>query len=229
MKTTVPIKSPTVVLLVSALLGLVGCTNSLVVEGKFPPPHVDKVPLTMGVLYPDEFRRYTYKEESSDRSKWVIASGDAQVQLFSTVLSSMFEQLVVVETIPPESPENPPDLILSPSINEFQYAVPRETKVNVFEVWIKFNLRVYDQEGELVADWILPAYGKTPSAFLKSKEEAMNEAVVVALRDIGASLSLGFSHVPEIKAWLEQQQQKSGRQVKNNKIHLTKYFTLVVK
>jgi len=180
------------------------CTNSLVVEGKFPSPLTDTLPLTLGIYYDDDFRDYVYEEKSKGRSKWIIESGQAQIDLFTAVLPRIFNQVIPIDALPPQNPTTA-DLILSPAIDEFQYAIPSETKVKVFEVWIKFNLRVYDKSGQLVADWILPAYGKTPSAFLKSKEEAMNEAVVVALRDLGASLSLGFADVPEIKAWLEQQ------------------------
>ena len=189
-------------LLLLLLLG--GCTNTLVVEGDFPSPRVNQLPITLAVHYDEAFRKHTYEEKSKDRAKWVITSGPAQMDLFNRVLPGMFSEVVEVSEIPPAP--GTADLILAPAINEFQYAVPRETKVNVFEVWIKFNLRVYDRDGELVADWILPAYGKTPTAFLKSKEEAMNEAIIVALRDIGASFSLGFTQVPEIRAWLEQHQ-----------------------
>lgn len=248
----------------AAGLWLAGCSNSLVVEGQFPSPMVDKLPLSLGVHYEDEFRQYVYEEKSEDRSKWTIDSGKAQIELFNTILPAMFNEVVMVDELPgvaqafeateafeatpeedtgitddaetetdaspleetesttrsslAENKDTPPmvaelaaadtdkpvDLYISPRVDEFQYAMPRETKVNVFEIWIKYNMRVYDSEGQLIADWIMSAYGKTPTAFMKSKEEALNEAVIMALRDIGASLSLGFSRVPEIRAWLEQ-------------------------
>lgn len=288
-------------LAIASCLLAVGCSNSLVVEGQFPSPMIDKLPLTLGVHYEDEFRQYVYEEKSEDRTKWTIDSGQAQTQLFNTVLPKMFEKVVMIDAIPgqlvaeetvaetdtaagastgqephpakadgvgqpeeatpeeagtaasdadtpwdevplattkppvsapeaeradnqPEAPvtqetDHPTkapakpannidysqfDLLLSPRVDEFQYAMPRETKVNVFEIWIKYNMRVYTNDGQLIADWIMSAYGKTPTAFMKSKEEALNEAVIMALRDIGASLSLGFSRVPEIRAWLEQ-------------------------
>ncbi len=197
---------PLYTLLLAALGLLGGCTNTLVVQGKFPSPQIQKLPITLAVHYDQDFRQHTYEEKSKDRAKWVITSGPAQVELFNAVLPEMFTEVVEIEEIPTAAGDTGFDLILAPAISEFQYAVPRETKVNVFEVWIKFNMRVFDNNGVLIADWILPAYGKTPTAFLKSKEEAMNEAVVVALRDIGASLSLGFTRVPEIRAWLEQYQ-----------------------
>ena len=185
-----------------SLFWLAGCENSLVVKGTFPTPLIDKLPHTLGVYYEPEFAQYVYKEESQDRSMWTITAGPAQVEVLSKVLPEMFTSVIPVTALP--SVENPSqaELIFSPRIDEFQYALPRETKVNVFEIWIKYNMRIYNATGQLLADWLMTAYGKTPTVFMTSKEDAMNEAAVVALRDMGATLSLRLPEVPEIKAWL---------------------------
>lgn len=94
------------------------------------------------------------------------------------------------------------DLYIVPYIKEFQYSSPKETRLNVYEVWFKYNIKVYDNQRSLIADWIMSSYGKTPTAMLKSKDKAMEQAVVMSLRDLGASLSLGFQRVPEVRDWL---------------------------
>jgi hypothetical protein len=81
--------------------------------------------------------------------------------------------------------------------------MPYETKGKMFEVWLKYNIKIFDNQQTLIADWILTAYGKTPTAFLQSKEDALNQAMVIALRDLGASMSLRFTQVPEINQWLQ--------------------------
>ena len=81
---------------------------------------------------------------------------------------------------------------------------PEETKIKMYEVWIKYNMKVYDARGSLLADWIITAYGKTPTEFMKSDKTALNEALIIAVRDVGAGLSLRFRHVPEIQAWMGQ-------------------------
>jgi len=68
-------------------------------------------------------------------------------------------------------------------------------------------LKVFDGQQQLMADWVLTAYGKTPTAFLKSDEAALNEAMVIALRDLGAGIALRFGHVPEINQWLKSKHQ----------------------
>lgn len=182
---------------------LVGCKSTLEVDGHFPSPVINQLPLTMGVMYLPEFKSYRYVEKNDKRNEWEISIGSAQVELFDTVLPAMFKKIISVSDITPNQGE-PVDLFFAPTIEEFQYNIPAETKVNMFEVWMKYNMKVYDAQGQLVADWILTAYGKTPSAFMKSEESALNEALVIALRDAGAGLALKFSHVPEIHAWLTQ-------------------------
>lgn len=184
-------------------LPMTGCKSTLQVQGNFPSPLVNQLPLTMGVKYNPQFKEFNYVEKNEKRDDWEIGIGSAQMALFDTVLPAMFKQVIAINEIPPSSGDNI-DLYFEPTLEEFQYNMPRETKINMYEVWIKYNMKVYDKHGQLIADWILTAYGKTPSAFMKSEESALNEALVVALRDAGAGLALRFAHVPEINSWLEQ-------------------------
>ena len=56
----------------------------------------------------------------------------------------------------------------------------------------------------LVWNWTMTSYGKTPTAFLRSDEAAVNLAAIVALRDAGANFATGFTRVPEVREWLER-------------------------
>jgi hypothetical protein len=191
--------------LVLLLLG--GCTHTLIVDGRFPSPRVPKMPYTVGVYYPEEFQAYRYVEESKDRAKWIIDMGEAQTDMFATVLPGMFNEVRELEQLPSAGQSlngTGVDLVIRPVIEEFQYTLPSETKIKVYEIWLKYNVQVFDLEGRLIADWILTAYGKTPTGFMQSDEAALNQAVVVALRDAGANLSLNFARVPEVRAWMAQ-------------------------
>jgi len=187
---------------------LIGCTTKVVVKGYFPPPVVDPLPLKVAVVYDTDFANYSYKEQDEEREEKEISMGEAQVELFTTVLEGMFEKVVYANDV---SSSNDPtiDMFFYPIIDEFQYNMPVETKINMFEVWIKYHLKVYDAHGNIIADWIQTAYGKTPTAMFKSKEKALNEAMVVALRDVGAGFILRFNHLPEIQHWIKQQEQQS--------------------
>ncbi|MBU3070147.1 hypothetical protein KOI40_09970 [Aestuariicella sp. G3-2] len=184
------------------MMVLAGCTNSLKVTGEFPKPLIEPIPQTLGVLYDDDFKTYVYTEDNEDRSKWVIESGPAQVQLFNRVLPELFTQVQEISSLPTPSSPASANMVLYPKLTDFQYSVPRETQFKIYEVWLKYNLSVYSPQGVMIADWIVTAYGKTPTAFMQSDEDAMNAAVIVALRDLGANISLGTRRVPEIKAWI---------------------------
>ncbi|WP_448566555.1 hypothetical protein [Thalassotalea ganghwensis] len=183
-------------------LGLLsGCKSTLNVEGTFPVPVVNQLPLRVGVVMSPEFRAYQYIETNEQRSEWEITIGNAQVDLMNTVFGAMFSQSVNIASVAPnQTPKF--DLFIEPNLESFQYSVPRETRGKMYEVWLKYNIRVFDEQGQIIADWILTSYGKTPTAFFKSNEQALNDALVIALRDLGAGLSIRFINLPEISQWL---------------------------
>jgi hypothetical protein len=57
-------------------------------------------------------------------------------------------------------------------------------------------------DGAPIADWTMPAYGKTPTAFMQSDEGAVRLAAIVALRDAGAHFASSFTRVPDVAHWL---------------------------
>jgi hypothetical protein len=113
----------------------------------------------------------------------------------------MFDEVVFVDTIE-EVQATGADAIFAPAIEEFQLALPAKTKLDVYEVWIKYNMRLLTAEGDYIADWVLTSYGKTPAETFRSTEAAINDAAIVALRDLASSFSLGFGQVPEVRTWL---------------------------
>ncbi len=185
------------------VLLLAACSQSLTMETKtdVPTPLVSKLPLNMGVHYDEQFRNYVYEEDSEDRPKWAISSGASLVELFDQVLPSMFENINQVDSIT-DVPANSVDGILVPEVSEMQFALPRETKSDLYEVWIKYKVKLLDSKGELVADWPVTGYGKSSTEFLKSRDKGLQAAINSAFRDAGAKFALNFSRVPPIRQWL---------------------------
>ena len=179
-------------------------TSSIVIEGQYPSPNVTKIPLSIGVIYPHELIDFNYVEYSEiGEEEYRVQSGKSHRDLFDTLLPSMFERVVVLDSIESAASQEV-DIVFLPAIEEFQLALPSKTKLDVFEVWVKYNLRISDSEGKGIADWILTSYGKTPTRTMRSVENSINQAAVVALRDFASSFTLGFSQVPEIRQWLSQ-------------------------
>ena len=189
----------------AAVALLTACAHTVSVDGDFPKPVGNQHPLTVGVYLSDDFRDFTYSENRDDRDEWNINTGRAQKNLFETVLGSMFRETISLAQYPSNLPQGL-DLVIVPEVRELQFTMPRETRVNIFEVWIKYDMHAYNQQGDSVAEWVITAYGKTPTAFLKSQEAALAQAINVALRDAGASLYTGFDRVPELQAFIANKQ-----------------------
>jgi len=190
-------------LLAFLLLALTGCgVSNVVIEGEFPTPNINQIPLTVAVYYDDALRDFSYIEYSeTGQEEYNIASGVSHIQLFNAILPAMFTDVVIVNSLEEAQSRNV-DAVFAPAIEEFQLALPAKTKLDVFEVWIKYNMRLLSAEGEYIADWVLTSYGKTPTETFRSVEAAINDAAVVALRDLASSFSLSFAQVPEVRDWL---------------------------
>ena len=179
-------------------------TSNIVIEGQYPSPNVTKIPLSIGVVYAQELIDFNYIEYSEiGEEEYRVQSGQSHRDLFDALLPSMFEKVVVLDSTENAASQEV-DIVFLPAIEEFQLALPSKTKLDVFEVWVKYNLRISDSEGKGIADWILTSYGKTPTRTMRSVENSINQAAVVALRDFASSFTLGFSQVPEIRQWLSQ-------------------------
>ena len=176
--------------------------SNVVIEGNFPTPNINKIPLSMAVYYDDALRQFSYMEYSeTGREEINIASGESHIRLFDAVLPAMFEEVIEVEGLDDPKIQGV-DALFAPVIEEFQLALPGKTKLDVYEVWIKYNMRIVDKSGNSLADWVVTSYGKTPTETFRSVEDGINEAAVVALRDLASSFSLNFAKVPEVRDWL---------------------------
>ena len=191
-------------LILTALLGvLTSCgVSNVTVSGTYPSPNVSKIPLSIGVYYDDVLRNYSYIEYSETGSEeFDIQSGQSHMDLFNVILPAMFDQVVLINSLE-EAEVSGVDAIFMPAIEEFQLALPYKTKLDVYEVWIKYNMRLQATDGEYIADWVITSYGKTPTATFGSREASINQAAFEALRDLGSSFSFTFAEVPEVRAWL---------------------------
>ena len=188
-------------------LSLSGCgVSNVVIEGSFPTPNINKIPVTVAVYYDDAIRGFSYLEYSeTGQEEFNIESGRSHMELFNAVLPAMFDRVIVVDNLEDARVEGV-DAVFAPAIEEFQLALPAKTKLDVYEVWIKYNMRLLTAEGDYIADWILTSYGKTPTETLRSAADGINEAAVVALRDLASSFSLSFGQVPEVRDWLSSLQ-----------------------
>lgn len=180
-----------------------GCTSSfnLKTETEIPTPVVTRLPLTMGVHFDDKFRNYVYSENSEDRKNWHIDNSAARLALFKQVLPSMFKE---VRMLPADKAAqgSSVDAIISPEVEDMQLALPNETHSELYEAWIKYNIRLYKPDGALIGQWPITGYGKMEKAMFTGRSKGLNSAINQAMRSIGAKLALDFSRQPAVQQWL---------------------------
>jgi hypothetical protein len=185
---------------------LAGCgPATVVVEGTFPPPVVEPLPLTLGVWYDEEFSSHEFFDQTTNKaeSDWLVQTGAAQVRMWDTLLAGMFENVVHMKGKPaPGQMNQVVDGVLIPHVEELQYTIPSHTNIKVYEIWMRYRFELVTPGGKPIAEWVMSSYGKTPTAFLQSDEDAVNLAAVMALRDAGAHFITSFGEVPEVQQWL---------------------------
>ena len=124
--------------------------------------------------------------------------------MWDTVLAGMFRNFVEMQATPGSSVMSQVvDAVLIPHVDELQYAIPTQTHVKVYEIWMRYRFELVTRTGEPIAEWMMTAYGKTPTAFMQSDTSAVNLAAVMALRDAGANFVTSFTRVPELAEWLD--------------------------
>ena len=201
------------------LLVLAACTSrEVIVEGTFPTPLVDPVPVSVGVLFTQEFKEHELVDDATGRGEvsWRVSTGTAQVEFWSTLFPAFFQNVVFIESSA-DLQAYDVDAVLIPQVAEVQYAIPLYTNVKVYEIWMRYNLaliepeQIIDEENATIslenmqpfAEWPLTSYGKTPTAFMQSDIDAVNLAAVMALRDAGANFITSFLRVPGVMDWIK--------------------------
>jgi hypothetical protein len=161
---------------------LAGCssTTHVRVERQFPTVVFEPRNIQAAIVFNQDFRDYLARPNE----KTTIDIGSAQVDLLGKAFSGLFQQLEIVSS--KEALGDNTELVIIPSVREVQLSTPSDSYLNVYEVWIKYNLDIETADGQPIDSWFMPAYGKTPDSFMLSRTEAIEEATIVALRDAGA-------------------------------------------
>jgi hypothetical protein len=125
-----------------------GCsTKQVVVEGNFPKPLLDPLPITLGVIYPSAFAEHEFFDEAKGRaeSDWLVKTGEAQVEFWDILFDGMFDEVVHIrdwETVQRRAAEI--DGVLIPAIGDLQYTIPTHTNVKIYEIWMRYEFRLVD-------------------------------------------------------------------------------------
>jgi len=187
------------VLIGAVLVTACGGTVQVKIVQQFPEVVSEPRDIKAAIVFDQTFSTYIARP-NEDTS---IDIGSAQVALLTNAFRGLFQQVQTVTSRDQLNPDT--ELVIIPSVLQVQVSTPSEFYLNVYEVWIKYNLDLETAEGEPIDSWFMPAYGKTPGSMMGSRTNAIEEATIVALRDAGAKLLLDFYRIPSVYGWMDQQ------------------------
>jgi len=180
---------------------IAGCgASQVIVESTFPTPLVEPLPVSMGVIIPDELYNFIYTEDVPDQSLWTIALGDANVAMLQPLFKQMFRETRAVEALPVDSGAASLDGVIRPLLSKFEFDVPVGERDEFVEVWMQYQISLFEPDGTPVIEWPVSGYGK--SELTRDQEDAVQRAAIVAMREVGATISTKFAQQPQVKEWL---------------------------
>ena len=188
----------------AALVCLTGCASEVIVESSFPLPLVAPLPVSMGIIIPDELYNHIYTEDIPDQSLWTIALGDANVAMLEPLFRRMFRETRSVEELPLAGGNGDLDGVLRPTLEKFEFDVPVGERDKFVEVWMQYQITLYELDGTAVYQWPVSGYGK--SELHRDPEDAVQRAAIVAMREVGATISTKFAEQPQVKDWLGEKE-----------------------
>lgn len=189
--------------LLAAASLLVGCTSHVTVASKFPRALVEPLPVSVGIVFDKKLKQFVHNESIPNQSSWSIEVGKASIAMLSPLFQSMFAKTRMLAKFPGDPAALAGlDGVLRPELEKYEFDVPVGQHNAFVEVWMQYRLNLYKPSGELVAAWPVSGYGKAELSH--KKEQAVNQASVEALRDVGASISTKFAQQPKIAYWLQE-------------------------
>ncbi|MEL7537502.1 MAG: hypothetical protein AAFX44_03975 [Pseudomonadota bacterium] len=131
---------------------------------------------------------YTHKEELLGNKQWTIKLGNANKRVYDQILASLFPAATFLGPEEPVEPERF-DLVLRPSVQAFEFALPQQSRTDAYTVWIRYQIEVFNRFGTKIGTWPINAYGKSGAERFEG-ESAIQRAAILAMRDAAALVSM---------------------------------------
>lgn len=190
---------PGVSLALAAVMLLPGCTATrLEAQARLPPPLIEKLPLRVGIHYPEEFRAFVHKE-TRGTIDYEVTLGPAHVKNLDWLLKAMFREVVPVEDPTRVGGIRPPLVfVLEPEFQEYSFLTPKDVAGEAFIVTIRYLLNLYDGTGGRVDSFTYTGYGRERARTLASKEP-LQIATQKAMRDAGAKVAVELTDQESVR------------------------------
>jgi len=178
---------------------LSGCTRSVNVETVFPEPVLEPYPLTAGVRFPADMADFEHTEDTALQPEWTIRLGEANLQMFRILFAAMFNEVVELPANREEEIPQNVDFVIEPKLEELEFSAPSQSGTDQYVVWLRYNLKLLETNGQLINDWRVTAYGQEDKGSMGlGSEGAMKDATIKALRDAAANIVMNFPTAPGV-------------------------------
>ncbi|MFK8053303.1 MAG: hypothetical protein AB8F65_10050 [Woeseiaceae bacterium] len=128
-----------------------------------------------------------------------IDIGEATQSMLMETFQNMFEGTAFLKSGEPIP--RVVDLLIEPSIQALEFALPSQTVTKDYAVWMKFAMKVYDSNGKIQREFPVSAYGKaTAESIITGQGTALQSAATRALRDASVLLLTKFAEKSELSA-----------------------------
>lgn len=185
-----------------SIAALSGCSTQVTLKDPtIPDPLIDKMPLSVAARFPETFEHFVHEEQVIGKKKWTIDMGRSNSMLFEKLFGSMFTEFKVIPA-DAEASDLGIDALIEPSIDAFEFSVPNQSQTDAFAVWIRYRIKIFDGEGNQIANWPISAYGKSLKKGL-GNDDALRHAAVLAMRDAAALVILQMDKATGISALSE--------------------------
>jgi hypothetical protein len=181
---------------VLALAAVAGCAPTrFETTAEVPPPLIDKIPITVGVHLPLEFREKVYEEKrEKGGGEYAIGLGKAQSAGFMRIMEAMFDH-VVTWSAPGDAARTDARIrgVLEPVLEDYAFVTPMDSGTQLYAASLKYTVRLYTPKGELSESWTFTGYGSQPASSFPGKgDDALKAATRLAMRDAAAKLAAEF-------------------------------------
>jgi hypothetical protein len=189
----------------ASLLALGGCSAVLIQpRGELPKPLVVSTPAKVAVVVTPEMANYLHKESRASVD-YEAQLGEAHKEIVTDIFRAEFKEAKVFDSVDAARVEPGLQAIFEPRIEQFSFANAKETGGIYCAVTIRYQIRIYAPNGELVDNLTLTGYGSGPAPKIGNGAEELGIAGYAAMRDAAAKFLTQFPLLDVAKPLLASQ------------------------
>ena len=171
------------------LTSIINCSSQISIKDpSIPSLLVNKLPYRAAIIYPENFENFIHEERVIGRKSWKIDFTRSNKLLFNKIFSSFFSGITILDEVDSTSSLGF-DLVIKPSIDAIEFSVPEQSQDETFSVWIRYRIKMFDNNGIEIINWPISSYGKTSTSTFADEQDLAN-AAVLAMRDAAALIIL---------------------------------------